>query len=182
MADSYIYALPQSTTPTLSDFTVVDTYVSAVSGFVTGRAPLLTLAKAISSSISHSLTSQQPIAQWTTSFETTSSLSAGWTKSATVVQSTSSSWNDVVVSVVNASGDWDAAADTTNLLNTDYQSNSGNWQSTYTTVSAFSASWSSGLLDTYTLSTLAADALTATNECILFMADGQPRAIKLWQY
>jgi hypothetical protein len=164
MADSYIYALPQSTTPSLSDFTVVDTYVSAASGYITSRSSLLTLAETVSGTISHALTSQQPIAQWTTVFETTSSLSASWVESTAVVQSASSSWNDVVATVANASGD------------------SGNWQSTYTTVSAFSASWSSGLLDTYTLSTLATDALTATDECILFMAGGQPRAIKLWQY
>jgi hypothetical protein len=182
MADSYIYSLPQSTAPTLSDFTVVDTYVSAASGYITSRASLLTLARATSGTISQALTSQQPIAQWTTAFETTSSLSSYWVESTTVVQSYSSNWNDVVTTLASASGDWVNTTTASNALITDYQSNSSNWQSTFNTVSTLSSTWTNSPLDAYSLSTIETTALSATEEVILVTVGGQPRAIKLWQY
>jgi hypothetical protein len=210
MADSYIYTLPQTTDPLLTDFTVVDARVLSADGYITSKATLLTIAQVTSGTISNALTSQQPIANWNTSYDTVSALSGGWQSTfnttyatsgswvdaTTVVQSNSSMWGDATTVVQTSSSVWGDGG-VGYIISTELQASSANWQSTYETVSALSAAWSEPAIDSQTiLQEISADvfdvqtmstfevptSLTATGEFMMVTVNGQPRAIQLWQY
>lgn len=210
MADSYIYTLPQAIDPALSDFSVVDTYVSTAGGYVTSKSTLLTLAQVTSSTIATALTSQQPIANWNTAFSGIVTLSGGWTAAQTVVSSSSADWTATYTVVQSSSANWDstqtvvssnsaswnntlATVQSTSstwgsggnafIVSTALQAASSNWQSTYELVSALSSTWSAGgsPIDFESLSTFETP-LTATGEFITVTVGGQSRAIQLWKY
>lgn len=196
MADSYIYTLPPTTNPLLTDFTVVDASVLSAAEYITSRASLLTIAQVTSGTIATALTSQQPIASWTTAYETVSALSAGWSSTQITTYTTSGSWVDATTVVQSNSSTWENGA-AGYIISSELQASSSNWQSTYETVSTLSALWSVSAIDAQTvLQEISADVfdvqtlcafespvpLTATGEFIMLNINGQPRAIQLWQY
>ena len=210
MADSYIYTLPQTTNPLLTDFTVVDVGVLSAAGYITSKATLLTIAQVTSGTISTALTSQQPIASWTTAYETVTALSANWSTAYHTVCALSADWVSTHVTTYETSGSWVSTTTTVQdnsstwgdggvgyIISTELQAASANWQSSYETVSTLSALWSISATDAQTvLQEISADvfdvqtlcafelpnALTATGEFMMVTVNGQPRAIQLWQY
>jgi len=210
MADSYIYTLPPTTNPLLTDFTVVDASVLSAAGYITSRASLLTIAQVTSGTITTALTSQQPIASWTTAYETVSALSASWSTAYNTVYDLSAGWASTQSTTYATSGSWVSTTTTVQdnsstwgdggvgyIISTQLQASSSNWQSTYETVSALSALWSisatdaqtvlqeisADVFDVQTLSTFESPTtLTATGEFMMVTVNGQPRAIQLWQY
>jgi hypothetical protein len=197
MADSYIYTLPQTTNPLLTDFTVVDAGVLSVSGsYITSKATLLTIAQVTSGTISNALTSQQPIANWDTSYDTVCALSGGWQSTFNTTYATSGSWVGATTVVQDNSSTWGDGG-VGYIISTGLQAASANWQSTYETVNSLSAVWSAieidsqtilqdisaNVFDVQTLSTFESPTtLTATGEFMMVTVNGQPRAIQLWQY
>ena len=196
MADSYIYTLPLATDPLLTDFAVVDKRVLSGDGYITSKTTLLTIAQVTSGTISTALTSQQPIANWNTSYNTVYALSSGWASTQSTTYTTSGSWVDATTVLQTNSSTWGDGG-VGYIISTELQAASANWQSTYETVSALSAAWSLSSIDAQTiLQEISADvfdvqtlsvfevptSLTATGEFMLVTVNGQPRAIQLWQY
>jgi len=104
MADSYIYTLIEASTLSATDYTVVDTYVNSLSGYVTKKSHLHTIAATISSSIVAPLTSWLPINYWNNTHEVVSTLSASWMLSGsnTTIPSLSDMFNSMSISALNA--------------------------------------------------------------------------------
>lgn len=134
MADSYIYTLPETSAPSATDFAVVDTYVESMSGFITNKVTINTIANTISASIVQPLTSWLPIESWNTVYATTTSFSADWNSTVTTVSINSANWDAAYESIVNNSGRWNDVSDVV-------ESSSNRWSSTSDTVDVGAPIW-----------------------------------------
>ena len=188
MADSYIYTLPEATSLSASDFTVVDVYDVGASGYVTKKASLSTVHGMLSANAWNSTytTLKANSGFWRSSYTTLRANSGFWKSSYTTVNANSSFWKSSYTTVNANSGFW-SSNNASSLLAT----YSANWESTYLTVKSASGSWAGGgggaggdfltLIDAVPLSTINTT-VTAADEFITVTIGGQPRAIQLWKY